>query len=259
MDIKSFNSFLNEHKLWDKSIPELLNWIELKSSKPFVWLDTETTGLPNRGYEIQLTQIASIITNYSISSNSFTEIDTYNKKIKLTDHSLRDIELVRKILSFNHYGEKGASYYDEKEVLQDFFEFLSKYDSPILAIQNAEFDMRFLNTRNPIVRFDNEVIDTKQILQLYYLPLLQKLAETDESYHKMITLIGTSDRDSGLISSSLSKVGPAMGINMSGYHDALVDCRLMMQMFQKMIDLLVGNQDVDISKYQGDRIRVLKK
>jgi hypothetical protein len=33
----------------------------------------------------------------------------------------------------------------------------------------------------------------------------------------MIVKIGTSSRDNGLISSSLSKLGPALGINMSGY------------------------------------------
>ena len=71
----------------------------------------------------------------------------------------------------------------------------------------------------------------------------------------MIDKIGTSSRDNGLISSSLAKIGPALGINMSGYHDALVDCRLMAQMFSKMIDFLKEHQDVDITKYQAERIK----
>lgn len=251
----------NEHKLWGKSISQFLDWLEDKSKKRFVWVDTETTGLPKRGYDVQLTQLACIVTDYDINSNTFKELDTYDKKLKLNKHTLDDMgefDAIKWVLSFNHYGQRGIKYYDEKESLVDFYNFISDWDKPILAIQNAEFDMRYLNTRNSDIKFDNEVIDTKQILQLYYLPLLQKLAETDDKYKKMIDSIGVSGRDSGLISSSLSKVGPAMGINMSGYHDALVDCRLMMKMFTTMIDLFKDHKDVDISKYQSDRISVLR-
>lgn len=45
---------------------------------------------------------------------------------------------------------------------------------------------------------------------------------------------------------------------MSGYHDALTDCRLMMQMYQGMVDLLKKNQNVDISKYQQERIKIIR-
>ena len=119
--------------------------------------------------------------------------------------------------------------------------------------------MKFINTRHPIVRFDNEVIDTKQVLQLFYLPAIQKLAETDDKYKQLVKKIGTSDRDKGLISSSMSKVGPALGINMTGYHDALTDSRLAMQMFGKVIDFLKGNKYIDITKYQSDRIKTFYK
>jgi DNA polymerase III epsilon subunit-like protein len=91
---------------------------------------------------------------------------------------------IKKILSFNHYGQKGIEFHDEGETLVDFFEFLKPYQNPLLVIQNAEFDMRFLNTRNPIVKFDNEVMDTKQISQLFYLPCLQKLAEEKDEVQR---------------------------------------------------------------------------
>jgi len=42
---------------------------------------------------------------------------------------------------------------------------------------------------------------------------------------------------------------------MTGYHDALVDCRLMQQMFSGMVEFLKQHQDVDISKYQAERIK----
>ena len=74
----------------------------------------------------------------------------------------------------------------------------------------------------------------------------------------MVDKIGTSGRDNGLISSSLSKIGPALGINMTGYHDALIDCRLMAQMFTKMVEFIKQHQDVDITKYQADRIKTIR-
>ncbi len=255
----SYLQFIKEHKFWGKSIPEFLNWVKEKSDKYWVLLDVESTGLHSDPYDVQLTQVSCIVIKYNFDTNTFEELDTYNKKIKLSEKTLGLMQSpesrIKKVLSFNHYGQKGINFYDEKETLQDFFEFLKPYDNPMLVIQNAEFDMRFLNTRHPIVRFDNEVLDTKQVAQLFYLPLLQKLAETESEFKELIDKIGNSDRDNGLISSSLSKIGPALGINMSGYHDALVDCRLMAEMFTKMISFLKEHQDVDIIKYQAERIK----
>ena len=257
-----YHKFLLEHKFWGKSIPEFLSWLDSKSSKIFVILDSETTGLPSDPHEIQLTQLSCLVVSYDYKNNSFNEIDSFDKKIKLTKNTLslmKDKESrISKVLSFNHYGKKGIEYHNEESVLEEFFEFIGQYNDPILIIQNAEFDMRYLNTRNPIVRFNNEVLDTKQVLQLFYLPLLQKLAETDKEYFNMINKIGTSDRDSGLISSSMSKIGPALGINMSGYHDALTDCRLTLQMLRKIISFLYDNQNIDIKKYQSERIKTKK-
>ena len=75
----------------------------------------------------------------------------------------------------------------------------------------------------------------------------------------MINFIGTSARDNGLLSSSLSKIGPALGLNMTGYHDALTDCRLTMNMYLKIVDFLKENQSVDIMKYQAERIKVIRE
>lgn len=255
--MKNYLEFLNEHKFWGKSISEFLGWLDSKSNKYFVILDTETTGLPGK-YEVQLTQVSCLIVKYDFKSNTFEEVDHYDKKIKLTSKTLELMKdpnsRINWVLNFNHYNSELADV-EEEDTLQDFFEFIKQYNNPILVIQNAEFDMRYLNIRNPIVKFNNEVIDTKQIIQLFYLPCLQKLSETEEFAREMVTKIGTSDRDSGLISSSMGKIGPALGINMSGYHDALVDCRLTIQMLQKMIDFLKEHQDLDIKKYQAERIK----
>lgn len=254
--------FIKEHKLWGKDNEQFLEWLKDKSRKYFVIIDTETTGLRSDPYEIQLTQVSCLVIKYNFEQNTFSEIDSFDKKIKLTPETIslmnNPTTRIKKVLSFNHYDNPGIEYHEEGSVLEEFFEMISKYDNPILVIQNAEFDMTFLNTRNPIVKFDNEVIDTKQVAQLFYLPTLQKLAETDEKARLMVNKIGTSDRDNGLISSSLSKIGPALNIDMTNYHDALTDCRLALKMFQGMVEFLKQNKNVDIRKYQGERIMTKK-
>lgn len=255
--------FLKEHKFWGKSISEFLSWLDSKSNKYFTILDCESTGLPSDPYDIQLTQVSCLVVKYNSKTNTFEEIDSFDKKIKLTSDTISLMKnpnsRIAKVLSFNHYGKSGLKYHEEKNVLSEFFDFISQYDRPMLVIQNAEFDMRYLNIRNPIVKFDNEVLDTKQVLQLFYLPTLQKLAETDEQSANTVSKIGTSERDNGLISSSMGKIGPALGINMTGYHDALTDCRLAMQMLQKIVDFLKENKEVDIKKYQGERINTKRQ
>jgi exonuclease I len=56
----------------------------------------------------------------------------------------------------------------------------------------------------------------------------------------------------------MSKVGPALGINMSGYHDAMSDVRITIKMYQRIVDLLNKNRNVDISKYQTERIKSIR-
>ena len=134
---------------------------------------------------------------------------------------------------------------------------MNEFSPCLLIAQNAGFDMQMLSGRYGH-KINNEVLDTKMLIQLYFLPLIQKLAETNTKYKQMVDGIGISTRDNGLISSSMSKVGPALGINMSGYHDALTDCRLMQEMYQKIVDLLDQNRKVDISKYQTERIKSIR-
>ena len=252
---------LNENKMWYKTIPQILEWIDSKSNMPWVWIDTETTGLGGPSKQ-QLTQVSAIATEYDFTNNSFRELDSYDEKIKLTsDIKSRYDEpgdSSRKILSFNHYGSGGYKYKEESDIVEDFFTWIDKY-SPLLAVaQNASFDMNMLAGRSgKKIKF--EVFDTKMLIQLYYLPLLQKLAETDSKYSELVSFIGTSARDNGLISSSMAKIGPALGLSMDNYHDAITDCRITIEMYSKIVDFLKQNQHIDISKYQNDRIRTIRK
>lgn len=257
---ESVNYLINENKMWWKTIPQILEWIEQKSKLTWILVDSETTGLGGPIKE-QLTQVSAIAIKYNLQKNSFEEIGKFDQKIKLTDEIKSKYnqpgDRTKWVLGFNRYGSGGYKYKLESEVLGEFFNWIENYPNSILVAQNAGFDMEMLAVRSG-KKITNEVFDTKMLIQLYFLPLIQKLAETDSKYEEMVKFIGKSERDSGLISSSMSKIGPALGINMVGYHDSLTDCILMIDMFMKIVDLLKENTDVDITKYQSERIKVLK-
>ncbi len=259
MMILKFNQ-LNENKMWYKTITEMLEWIELKSKIPNIYVDVETTGLAGPKQE-QLTQISAITSNYDFITNSFNEISLFDEKIKLTqqlkDRYAKPDDTTRRILSFNHYGSGNYKYKDEKQIVEDFFNWINEHSPCLLVAQNAIFDMKMLGGRFGD-KITNEVFDTKMLIQLYFLPLIQKLSETDRLYQEMVKKIGTSPRDNGLISSSMSKIGPALGLDMTGYHDAISDVRITMKMFQSIIDFLKEHQNLDISKYQIERIKSLR-
>lgn len=260
MNIINFSDFLLEHKLWYKTIPQFLKWLEEKSyDMDFVFTDTETTGLGGPKKK-QLTQISAISSNYFIGNNTFIEKDKFNQKIKLTPETrlkkITDSDIDR-ALRLNRYGDGSSDYLDERLTIKMFYEWLKEQKKPLLIMQNASFDMSMINARSDI-RFDNEVLDTKQLIQLYFIPLIQKLSETDKEYKDIIDKIGTSPRDGGLISSSMSKIGPVLGLDMSSYHDALTDCRITMEMFKKIIELLKEYSHIDIMKYQVERIKILR-
>jgi len=248
---------INENKMWYKTIPEILNWLQSKSKMPWIWLDTETTGLGGPTKQ-QLTQVSALATDYDFLSNTFNETGKFDEKIRLTDVTKSKFkepeDKTKWVLGFNHYGTGVYKYKNEEEILNKFFEWIGNYEPCLFIAQNAGFDMSMLSGRYGH-KIKNEVLDTKMLIQLYYLPLLQKLAETDPKYKELVNFIGTSTRDNGLISSSMAKIGPALGINMSGYHDALTDCMITIQMYQKIVDFLNQHKEVDIMKYQTDRIK----
>lgn len=245
-----------EHKLHKNQI-QLLNYIkDLSENKTFIFLDSETSGLGGFKKQ-QLTQISAISSVYNFRNNEFEEIDNFSKKIKLTEDIIKSRsreELVR-VLKFNRYGDRSSDYIDEKQCIDEFLDWVEENGDPLLIIQNASFDMNMLCGRSGI-KIKYPVLDTKQIIQLFVIPITQKLAEDSDHYKNVLMKIGKSERDFGLINSSMSKWGPFFGVNMTGYHDALSDCRITMNLFKSIIQYIEENKNLNIQKYQMERIRV---
>jgi DNA polymerase III epsilon subunit-like protein len=240
-----------------KSIPGMLSWLEDISEMNWILLDTETTGLKGSKIE-QLTQISAKLAKYSYTKNDFLYIEDFDEKIALTDKTFKRYDIVEPVLEFNHYKDGRYDYKDENVVLDKFFDFIKNSTPSLLVAQNAPFDVDMLTGRHGHEVVD-EVFDTKMLIRLYLIPILQKLSETDDYYTEVLKTIGISDRDGGLVSSSLSKIGPALGINMEGYHDALTDCAIMGEVCLSIFGIMKCNSYLNIEKYQIERVNVLTK
>lgn len=267
--IKIFEQFLKEHKLHKNQL-QFLEYIEKFSNKNvFIFCDTETTGIGGPKKQ-QLTQISAIAYNYNFQNNILDELGVFNKKIKISDDMKPRLKNTKddiyRAFKFNHYGDKikdDPKYYNEQDIINQFKDWLAYtgyYLYPLLIMQNASFDMNMLINRGDGKKIGYgdtpyEVLDTKQILQLFVIPIIQKLSETNDEYKEFLNKIGTSHRDFGLITSAMGKWAPFFGIDMSGYHDSLTDCKITSKMFLKIVDLIKDNVDLDISKYQVDRIK----
>ena len=277
----TFKDFLLEHKL-HKNQYQLLDYIEkLSINNTFVFVDTESTGLGGHKHQ-QLTQISAIAYDYDYKNNTFKELSNFNKKIKISpdvrkrlyDKNRKYKPIIpgtmdiTKVFKFNRYGDKipyDTKYYDEIKIINEFKKWLSNLDyKPLLIMQNASFDMDLLVGRSgeKLLGNDNkpyEVLDTKQLLQLFIIPIFNKLSEKDVEYKKILDKIGTSGRDKGLTTSAMGRWAPYFGIDLTGYHDALTDCEITSRMFSKIIEIIKEHSDLNINKYQADRIIKNKK
>jgi DNA polymerase III epsilon subunit-like protein len=260
MTIKKFQEFLNE-SIRSLSQPELFNWLKERSDYTFIALDTETTGL--RGpKEEQLTQIAAVAFGFDYETLAFSEISAFNEKIALNPEIVAQMDQpgsrIRDVFKFTGYEINQDAYRAEQEVLDSLQEFVDGFGDVILMIQNAPFDMPMINVRKKFGGLRHEIFDTKEFFAYFLLPTLQKLAETDEEARSILKAIGTTGSGK-LPSSSLPKVSSGMGIDNSGAHDALFDCRYMMLTLQKALEIVSKHPDLELKDYVRDRVLMDRK
>jgi DNA polymerase III alpha subunit (gram-positive type) len=307
-----------KERIYGKTIPEILEYIEQFKGKTLIFFDTETTGLePNRSYE-QITQIAAISINGDdwsilgkyeekahlganvkqilndptikklvdkIKDPKFKIIDKLDDKKNLSDEAQSLIRNIRNpisreymkdyirwvkkykkhptsledILGFTRYstGKPESERVSEKEMLINFEKFVSKHgDNIILVSHNAAFDMKVIETRrreNGLQRMKKyKVFDNLAFTRFFLIPL--KVTLNDKEFLDQITTKSKMQP----YSSSLGKVAQAMSINPSGWHDALADVDMMIQVMQEIIKLLRVNIKLDIKSYQGTQAKKLR-
>jgi len=98
----------------------------------------------------------------------------------------------------------------------------------------------------------HSVFDNLQFVRFFLIPLLVTL--NDKEFLDQITTKSKVQP----YSSSLGKVAQAMKINPSGWHDALADVDMMIQVMRRLIELLEENQTLDIRKFQSTQAKRLR-
>lgn len=253
--IKRFKEFLNESVKY-LSTEELFQWFNTRKEKVFIALDTETTGL--RGpWKEQLTQIAAVAFTFDFDNLKFTEIDHYNEKIRLTPETLsqKDQEgsRIKDVFKYTRYGVSKGKFVEEQRALDNLSEFVNKFGDAIILVQNAPFDLPMINVRKQLGGIRNEIFDTKDFFAYFMLPTLQRLAQTDPESQKILSVIGTSSSGK-LPTASLPKVAAGLGIDPNEAHDALFDCRYMVQVLERGLDIVNKNRDIDRKEFIRPRI-----
>jgi DNA polymerase III epsilon subunit-like protein len=218
-----------KENLKGNTIEGYLEYFENKyKDSTLIWLDTETTGL--KVHDNQLTELSAIVTD-----SEFNAIDQFSKKIKIDWSNVKDPQRTKDVvLPMTRYGERGVKYHDESETIDEFFDWVDSFDNPVLIAQNASFDIKYLAVRGNR-KIDYPVIDTKMVIQLYFIPIIQQLSDEN--------------------SSSMGKIAPILDIDVSGWHSAVEDVKIMIDMFKKIKDYLEKHKGLDIRKHQAKRLQ----
>lgn len=180
----------------------------------------------------------------------------------------------------------------EEQALKIFSQLIDNASNPILVAHNASFDMRFIRVRAK--RFNisiknADVIDTQRLAKYFLIPVLEKLKKSDILKQlkrfkemKISDISKSSDKKKhpkdtefeeftaedgtemlritfGRPSVSLGKLTPALIGKIDDWHDALADVRSMILIYQKIIEILYANRNIDISDLQALEYQRFKK
>ena len=197
---------------------------------------------------------------------------------------------------FDDMPEKPAT---EKQAISIFSNLISNARNPILIAHNAGFDMKFMGVRakrHGITLKTADVLDTLRLAKFYLIPVLETLKRSDilnqlkRVKEMKISDIKPDELDSsgkklkkhkdktaefqtfnaedgtemlrityGQPSASLGKLTPALLGKIDSWHNALADVQSMIGVYQKIIEILYANRNVDIAALQAAQYKKYKK
>jgi DNA polymerase III epsilon subunit-like protein len=265
---------LKENKLSGRTVEGILDLLDGYASNTWIFFDTETTGM--HPGSAQLTEIGAIAVDPNTWDSEASILDQFNEKISFTpeteklmndpgseerkewekknQQSRRPLDKPQDVLAMTRYGEKGRSYGDEQDILDQFFEWADGFPNPLLIAQNASFDLKFLNVRSEGKLPKYPVLDTMQLMQYYLVPLLKtqaKASEGDPEAQELLDKLYIKKGNWGYHSVSMGVVSKAYGINIDDWHNALADVKMMMEMYRNVVSTIRKGMGTDISKEQG--------
>ncbi len=247
------------------------------------------------GGTMEIKKTFNIKIQLSDSSKRFLEPSSWERqdweKYKEGSHDKTPSEILDMTGYFNELPEHPTT---EEEALKQFSQLINEANNPILVAHNASFDMRFIRVRakryNILIK-KCEVIDTLRLAKYYLIPTLEKLQKSDilrqlrrikemsvkdiksseskkDKKHTKDTEFESFTAEDGTEmlriiygkpSASLGKLTPALVGKIEDWHDALADVKSMMLVYQKIIEILYANRNIDIAALQADEYKRYKK
>jgi len=282
--LTEWRKFLNERvkpsEFYPSEFNKFLELIREHEKHLWVFFDTETTGLMYKNKEVQVTQIACVVYNVEgiTEGQKPRKVNEFDVKLELEKDVLdaisaqdKEVEAgtftgykpIRDLLKMNQY-EQGERPIPMLAGVKKFDSFLKQVrgKSPsgeiVIIAQNSPFDVGVINTayeRLGLEVPDDELWDTKGPLELYLIPIVKMIKddpqalEQDKKLVKNLTKV--SSRSGEYISTSLGVVTAAFNLEDKGWHNALADVQMTMDLLTTIIDYVKEKQDtykVDTSK-----------
>lgn len=264
--------------------PEFDKFLELireHENDLWVFFDTETTGLFYKEKHVQVTQIACV--TYSVQGMTEgqkpSKVDQLDVKVELGQDTLdmisqqdKEIEAgtftdnksIRDLLKMNQYYDGEGQAVPMESAIKKFDSFLAdmREQSPsgniVIIAQNSPFDVGVINTayeRLGLEIPDDELWDTKGALELYLAPIIRMIHEdpqASETDRKLSNaLMKTSAKGGTYVATALGIVTSAFDIENKGWHNALADVQMTMNMLFSVVNYVKekqGTYQVDTTK-----------
>jgi DNA polymerase III epsilon subunit-like protein len=155
-------------------------------------------------------------------------------------------------MDLTRYDEPTAEFIEEKELIEKFIQFVGKFDNVVLMAQNARFDMKVVvsRARKYNLRFpaNVKVADTLTLTKNVLTPLLQYLKNSEDVAAKEFRqrFVKTDKRGTERLTMSLGIIAKAFGIEPTGWHNALADVEMTINVLKSVVEYLKQYKDVDI-------------
>jgi DNA polymerase III epsilon subunit-like protein len=270
--LTEWRKFVNERvklgEFYPQEFDQFISLVKEHENDIWVFFDTETTGLKYKEEQVQVTQIACAAYDVKDMTEGVEPklLETFNKKIKLSPETLKYMEAqdehikgggsveglsMRDILKMNQYFDESEEFLEIADVIKDFNEFLKSMESKsgsgkiVLIAQNSPFDVGVINMayeRLGLESPDYELWDTKAPLDLYFMPIINKIkedpdaSEEDKEIVDALTKVNKFGRP--YISSSLGVVTAAFKLKDKGWHNALADVQMTIDMLFAVINFI---------------------
>ena len=221
----------------------------------WIFFDTETTGLQYENEEVQATQVSCIAYYPDNFETVPKQVENGEFDIKLAlsketkDFMKTEPESkfsIKNLLIMTDYADDTVKKVKPGYVIHEFEEYLHRMKSAspsgkiVLIAQNSPFDVGIINTlyrRMSVTPPDYEVWDTQAVINSYFKPVLSLLKNSSGATEEDKELISRLTVN-GRISGSLGNITTAFNIENKGWHQAIEDVRMTMEMMFRIIQYL---------------------